>query len=266
MKLKVANPTANRERCGICDKFIYTHNLVLVCNLDNKPYHAKCLKICNDTAYELQQSSNWFCPHCLEGMIPFFNCSTPEYIVEKCRVCDKHVSKTNHKIAHCTLCDVICHYNCLTNLLCTRCNNLICNNSEFNLFNDFSMHFDPYTVEDIDDNDYYFDDDVDNHIDTAQIAKDILKNCTYYNSDSIPLISQLKNTTFYFNNIDGFKSNFNEFLNNKINHKIKFDFYCFNETNVKENEPHDFDIESYNCEMLYAIDNKSKGSGIAVYR
>ena len=127
------------------------------------------------------------------------------------------------------------------------------------------MHFDPYTVEDIDDNDYYFDDDVDNHIDTAQIAKDILKNCTYYNSDSIPLISQLKNTTFYFNNIDGFKSNFNEFLNNKINHKIKFDFYCFNETNVKENEPHDFDIESYNCEMLYAIDNKSKGSGIAVY-
>ena len=57
------------------------HDLMLVCNLENKPYHAKCLKICNDAAHELQQSSDWFCPLCLENIIPFFNCAVIEQII-----------------------------------------------------------------------------------------------------------------------------------------------------------------------------------------
>ena len=63
--MKVANPLS-RERCGAGTKYIYTHNIILGCTLENKPFHAKCLKINNDTALELQKMSDWFCPPLFE--------------------------------------------------------------------------------------------------------------------------------------------------------------------------------------------------------
>ena len=43
-----------KEKCELCHKFIYIHDIALVCNLDSKIYHAKCLNIENDIAIELQ--------------------------------------------------------------------------------------------------------------------------------------------------------------------------------------------------------------------
>ena len=45
----------------------------------------------------------------------------------------------------------------------------------------------------------------------------------------------------------------------------KFDFYCFNETNLKAGVAHDYEMPGYNFEPLYSIDGKSKGSGLAIY-
>ena len=46
----------------------------------------------------------------------------------------------------------------------------------------------------------------------------------------------------------------------------KFHFYCFCETNLKANEPHDFNISpDFLHEHLYAIEDKRKGSGISIF-
>ena len=255
-----------REMCGKCEKFIYIHDKILVCTLENKTYHAKCLKICNDVATELQQLPEWFCPLCMENAIPFFNCCTIDQGFVNCNSCCKQISNSKHKIAHCTLCDATSHANCLINLVCSRCYNKINDNIKTNHERDLcTKHFDPFTdFDEDDDNGFYFDDDVDDTVNSTQIIKNILSNCKYHNPHELPL-ANLHHTTFYFNNIDGFKTNFNEFLANRLNHKHNFDFYCFNETNVKENEPHDFEIENYTSEMLYGIEDKAKGSGLALF-
>ena len=65
-----------REKCGLCNKFIYTHDIILVCSFDHLPYHAKCLKIENDTALELQSYADWFCPLCIENILPIHACTS----------------------------------------------------------------------------------------------------------------------------------------------------------------------------------------------
>ena len=65
----------NREKCELCNKSIYSHDVILVCSNDSKTYHAKCLKIDRDIAFEIQQTPDWFCPNCLKNAIPLFdNC------------------------------------------------------------------------------------------------------------------------------------------------------------------------------------------------
>ena len=69
-----------REKCEICKKYNYIHDILLVCNLDYKPYHSKCLKISNNVALELQHMPDWFCPECIKdtsrkpGLRPLFVC------------------------------------------------------------------------------------------------------------------------------------------------------------------------------------------------
>ena len=147
--MKVANPLA-RERCGACDKYIYTHNIILVCTLENKPFHAKCLKINNDTALELQKNPDWFCPHCLKDIIPFYNYSESAVVLDMCTVCDKCVSKGNNKVAHCSICNSLCHYECLVNLLCNECAIIVNPSTEVNLNDNSEHYFDPYNVDDND--------------------------------------------------------------------------------------------------------------------
>ena len=132
------------------------------------------------------------------------------------------------------------------------------------ILQNFCNHFDPFNIEDNNEDDFYFNDDVDYANYTTEIAKDILKNCYYHNSGSLPL-PKLNSTTLYFNNIDGFKTNFSEFLSNRVLHNHNFHFYCFNETNIHENCTENFEIEGYTSEILHAIEGKSKGSGLAIY-
>ena len=63
----------SREKCELCKKQIYLHDIALVCSNDSKIYHAKCLNIDNDTAFELHNSPDWFCPCCLRTSFPFFD-------------------------------------------------------------------------------------------------------------------------------------------------------------------------------------------------
>ena len=42
-----------REKCGVCNKSIYIHDIIFVCAADGKSYHSKCLKIDRDVACEI---------------------------------------------------------------------------------------------------------------------------------------------------------------------------------------------------------------------
>ena len=72
-------------------------------------------------------------------------------------------------------------------------------------------------------------------------------------------------STLSFHNIDGFKSNFHESLINikSINYSPSILSFC--ETNLKRDDLEDYSISGYNSEHLYAISDKSKGSGISLY-
>ena len=258
-----------REKCGLCNKFIYTHDIILVCSFDHLPYHAKCLKIENDTALELQSYADWFCPLCIENILPIHACTSKKESSINCYCCNNLISNTRHHISNCSFCGNFCHFSCLRQpyLCCNYCYNVYSTDRNSavvlnSLFDNIS--FNPYNEVDENEKNRFFDDEVDNYCDTIEIANKTLNSCKYYDLSEIPF-STFRGTSIYFNNIDGFQSNFDEFRTQLLNQNEHFDFYCFNETNMKANVDHDYNIESYTSHFLHCIDGKSKGSGLAIY-
>ena len=71
--------------------------------------------------------------------------------------------------------------------------------------------------------------------------------------------------TLYFQNIDGYKSNFEETMYNINSLRSSPSFIAFCETSFKESDINYYEISGHNSEHLYGINNKSKGSGISLY-
>ena len=275
----IMHKSIKREKCELCVKPIYTHDTVLSCNSDGKIYHAKCLGIETDTALELQIQDDWFCPLCVESILPINLCSADTAgVAVTCICCEKIISPKNHKISKCVLCNKTGHYKCLTASnrpqCCKCCLNLINlnitdmydlkNASTLNkIFNHVS--FNPYNVPEDNEKNRFFDDEIDDYNETLQYANNTLSKCKYFDVTSLTTDVDFKGTSFLFNNIDGFHSNFDEFLNQTRCINNTFDFLCFNETNLKDGMNHDFTINGYNAEFLYSIEGKAKGSGLAIF-
>ena len=267
------NSIPQREKCELCRKQIYTHDIILTCNLNYKSYHAKCLNIDNDTAFELQNDTNWFCPCCIKDILPI---SLLYYEVESvttnCFSCLKLISSTKHRVATCRTCKNLCHYSCLltTTSCCVRCNQSDSTSTNFDSASDLNLLFlnhifNPYNdIPDDNEKNRFFDDEIEDYCETVDIASNVLRNCKYYDSDKLDT-ENFKGTSLFFNNIDGFQSNFYEFKNQIMNLNVPFDIYCFNETNLKSGMLHDYEINDYIAQHLYSIDDKSKGSGLALY-
>ena len=268
-----------REKCGLCFKPIYTHDTVLICDCDGKIYHAKCLKIETDVALEIQKQNDWFCPICIESILPIniAICSSNSHssnIKSTCISCEKNISPQKHRTSKCVLCNQTGHYNCMkiSNLCCKNC-------LPYNIFNRKSgsqgshtlnklfkdVSFNPFNDSEDNDKNRFFDDEIDEYNETLLYSRNTLDNCRYYDTTSLVSNVEFKGTSFLFNNIDGFQSNFVEFLDQTHSTNKKFDFLCFNETNLKKGIDHDFMIDGYNAEFLYSIEGKAKGSGLALY-
>ena len=268
-----------REKCGLCIKPIYTHDTVLICDCDGKIYHAKCLKIETDVALEIQKQNDWFCPICIKSILPINACSSDPLSADKkavCTSCNKDMNPQKHKTSKCGICSQTGHYNCLysSNALgcCKNCLTIYTSTrvsgsqgaAALNkLFKDFS--FNPFNNADDNDKNRYFDDEIDEYNETLQYSRNTLNNCRFYDTTNLISNADFKGTSFLFNNIDGFQSNFVEFLNQIHSVNKTFDFLCFNETNLKEGIKHGFMINGYNAEFLYSIEGKAKGSGLALY-
>lgn len=261
--------TSSREKCGLCEKFIYSHDIILVCSLDHKPYHSKCLKIDNNIALEVQLDTDWFCPLCIESILPIHAIASENEIFAKCYCCNDFISHTKHCISTCTICNNTCHNSCLKEPLkcCEYCfDQQRIDSSNAKVLNSLfdRVSFNPFNDVTENDKNRFFDDEIDDYCDTIEIANKTLSSCRYYDSNAIPY-SKFRGTSFFFNNIDGFQSNFEEFQAQILNQSEHFDFYCFNETNVKAGTDHNYVLESFNSHFLHCIDGKSKGSGLAIY-
>ena len=278
IKLLRHNPP--RERCELCHKEIYTHEIILTCNLNYKSYHAKCLNIDNDTALELQNDDQWFCPCCIASILPVnILILETEHEAICCISCSKIISPFKHRVTTCQTCKNVCHYTCISNFsstpMCTLCyqaKHCDATQSNSSMADDLNSlfatrTFNPYNEvinDEETDKNRFFDDEIEDTCETVQIAKNVLNNCKYFDIDS--LNENLNNgTSLLFNNIDGFQSNFYEFRNQISNLNVSFDFFCFNETNLKSGILHDYEIDGYKSYHLHSIPSKLKGSGLAIY-
>ena len=198
--------------------------------MDGNIFHGSCLNFDRDTCYHIQSGSlkDWFCPSCSQDIFPFFD------------------SINN-----------LSHIKCL-------CENCKLQRSKLQSVND-TLTFNLFDI-DLDSNntnENIFDDSMSNVLSTAH---NILNSCNYH---SIQVISQqnisASLSTFYFHNIDGYKTNFHESLINikSMNHLPSVIAFC--ETNLKLDDQYDYDITEYNAEHLYAINDKNKGSGLSFY-
>ena len=175
----------------------------------------------------------------LRDIIPFFDTDQNVTNIDSCYSCNKLISSTRAKKSKCMLCELTFHSNCLpyTNLCrkCSNSNDLLTGTVDLNQIfkQNFFNPFAELDDEQPDWNLFYDNGDFDSSDlinDTTSIAKQILSNCHYFDPARLPDGSS--GTSFYVNNIDGFKTNFIEFQNQILNQSTKFDFYCFNETKM----------------------------------
>ena len=99
---------------------------------------------------------------------------------------------------------------------------------------------------------------------TLTTAETILSNCDYVTVDTQSTYDN-SFSTFYFHNIDGYKSNFQESLINIKSMNQLPSVIAFCETNFKSDKTCEYEIFNYSSDHLHAIDNKSKGSGLSIY-
>ena len=123
-----------------------------------------------------------------------------------------------------------------------------------------TLSFNPFNL-DFDDGFNTFDDSM---CDTLNCANTILQSCSYYEPTTKGSTDDSL-SKFYFNNIYGFKANFNESLINIKSLNCIPSLIVFCETNLDEDEIHDFNMIDYNAEHFYAIPGKKKGSGLSIY-
>ena len=211
---------------------------------------------------------------------------------ERCFICSKFIYK-HHHIVVCCLDSRIFHGSCLgfdrdtyyhiqntPDWFCPSCSRdifplyddfinsdthslpCLCRFCKSNLYNDSPQLFNPYQFDY--ESEREFNSFNDSMSDALNIANNILTNCNYSDTDTLLDISE-NLSMFYFNNIDGFKTNFNEALVNINSMKAKPSIIAFCETNFKQDDIDDYEIKNYNCEHLYAKYNKKKGSGITIY-
>jgi hypothetical protein len=258
--------TILRESCGRCHKFIYKHDFSVVCHLDGSVYHGRCFKLSNDVILEVQQYADWTCPDCLSDAIPFFNDTSSSYTkpLETCSCCSKFISKSRHSIIGCSVCESVVHATCATEYICNLCSSdhdKPLTSPHFNLFS-------PGEGGDYDLFDHDFE--IDDHLDSMTTASAILEQCNYVDLSKFDQEFSMVNTnsfaSFYFLNIDGFKTNFDEFILNHESLTQSFDFICFAETNIDSSDLNRFQLSSdYYCLDVPKLPHKQKGSGLTLY-
>lgn len=97
---------------------------------------------------------------------------------------------------------------------------------------------------------------------TVEVISNILDNCNYHDN---PSMSPTHGLSIYSLNIDGFKTNFDEFRVGRF-HLSQYDVYLFTETNItKRDNANYYNLPGYRHFYLPNITGKNKGAGLSIY-
>ena len=80
-----ASNNCERETCSLCSKFIYKHQPVVVCSMDDNICHGNCLGFRKDTCFHIQSGTipDWMCPTCSREVFPCYD-DIPDLSYVKC--------------------------------------------------------------------------------------------------------------------------------------------------------------------------------------
>ena len=190
--------------------------------------------------------------------------SIPQQTIKnKCEGCKKFLLLHN-KVMSCESCDKIVHsecakYNFIFNHITNSWHCTDCTDNETMRYNPFasvlSDKYDPVLISESDD--------------IAQLSN-LLENCKSYNSNTFKKLLNEKNILkktpcTLFNNIDGNKSNFDNFVSDISQYCHPFSFIGLSETNINQCHKDLYKIPGYTAEYSGKRSDKNKGSGIALY-
>ena len=133
-----------------------------------------------------------------------------------------------------------------------------------------------YSLLQDDNSDKFFDDEPPEYIENIQEMSKILENCKCYTTkDFCDLKESIKKQhctvngtsmfSTYFENIDGNQSNFDKFSAKMSIFNHDFSVIGLAETNVDKINKDLYNLSNYTSEFSSKIEEKSKGSGIALY-
>ena len=190
---------------------------------------------------------------------------------EVCGTCEKQIY-IGQPIIICEICDVIFHKNCADTkkfkpfrekMYCYTC---ILKHDVFR----YNPFFDIVNDNDAENltNEYDNNSDV---IETSQKISEILENCKKYNKDEFHnMLNDIKfdsgnHFSTLFQNIDGNKSNFDEFTLSLSHINHEFSVIGIAETNTQLENNELYQIPNYTSCYQNTIMNKKKGTGVALY-
>ena len=190
---------------------------------------------------------------------------------EKCECCHKSIY-FGQSISECSLCNAVIHTNCFKkSTFKFENNNSYCHNC---YFFKYVPHYNPFknSVNELsksnDESNNLNEDPID-VIDTIQTMSNVLENCRSFNNfgdfSKSNLLTEKSTMSTMFLNIDGNKSNFDEFvvLLKQINKKVSI--IGLAETNVSPELKNLYPIEGYQSFYHESKPCKSKGTGVALY-
>ena len=191
---------------------------------------------------------------------------TSECNIDKCAQCHKCISNVRNR---CSKCNCVFHKNCMRTK--TVRNKLYCENciilQEIEIYN-------PYydTIEGIHDshNNNRLSNEPTETMELLNNISDILEACKPYSIiDFSKFMSdpKAKSSTFlcHFTNIDGNAYNFDLFTTTIHQFKFSFDVVGVAETNISIECKNLYSIDGYTSIYQDKIENKKKGSGVALY-
>ena len=186
--------------------------------------------------------------------------NTGTELKEVCHGCSKNILIHNRFVT-CKKCECICHANCANKFYvfdftsdswyCLDCH--LSNEIKYNPF--VSYKYDKYSQPDND------------SIDEIRRIENILENCKRCDfKDLDNLLNDSKESlSIVFKNIDGVRSNFDLFSTEITSQTDKVSIVALAETNLDECNKDLFEIQGYISEYLSKINDKFKGSGLALY-
>ena len=187
---------------------------------------------------------------------------------ESCEYCGKFIY-IGQAILECNLCDAVIHTKCFK-----KSNFKFENNTTYCYdchSNKVVPRYNPFKIcktKSCDDEKCYNEEPID-FIDTVEAVSNILESCTSFNTmdelnESNFFVEQDKLSTMFLN-IDGNKSNFDEFVVLLRQLKHKFSVIALAETNTKPELKNMYSIDGYTSFYQDPKPGKSKGTGVALY-